>query len=121
VDGSTEFLALAASAGLVVHVLKRITGALARRDDELRRVREQRIYSETLVLVARRAVVAARELSMPLATIAAAAEEMEGPARRDVVIAEARRIREQIERCRAILSGLRAPEGSEPSRQRAVS
>src|SRR5262249_34698668 len=99
------WVAFGVAATFIVYFVRRVTRALAEREAELTR---QRTRGEKLASLATLAAGAAHELATPLSTIAVVAKELE----RDVsarspadqpLVEDARLIRDQVERCRAIL------------------
>jgi two-component system sensor histidine kinase RegB len=107
------WVAFGVTAGFIVYFLNRVIRALAQRDEELARISAQTARAERLASVATLAAGAAHELSTPLATIAVAAKELErgvtGNAAED-----ARLIREQVNRCRDIVSQMAGDAGASP-------
>ena len=117
------WVALGVASAFVVHFLLRITGALAERDRELTLARGLAARQERLASLATMAAGAAHELSTPLGTVALAARELERAllkAGGDAAItpafaelaADARLIREQVGRCRAILEQMAQGAGT---------
>jgi two-component system sensor histidine kinase RegB len=108
------WLALAVAATFIVYFLQRVMRELSERDAELALAREKTAQHERLASLATLAAGAAHELASPLSTIAVVSKELE---RRLAVhasadeIADARLVREQVERCRAILSQMAADAG----------
>lgn len=112
------WVALGVASAFVVHFLLRITGALAERERELTEARGLAARQERLASLATMAAGAAHELSTPLGTVALAAKELEralvkqlGEAGSDLA-ADARLIREQVGRCRAILDQMAQGAGT---------
>jgi two-component system sensor histidine kinase RegB len=120
------WVALGVASAFVVHFLLRITGALAERDRELTQARGLAARQERLASLATMAAGAAHELSTPLGTVALAAKELEralvkaggeaaepapAPAFSELA-ADARLIREQVGRCRAILEQMAQGAGT---------
>jgi two-component system sensor histidine kinase RegB len=117
------WVALGVASAFVVHFLLRITGALAERDRELTQARGLAARQERLASLATMAAGAAHELSTPLGTVALAAKELErallkaggeaaaAPAFPELA-ADARLIREQVGRCRAILEQMAQGAGT---------
>jgi two-component system, sensor histidine kinase RegB len=96
-----------------VHFLQRITGALGEREGELTQARGLAARQERLASLATMAAGAAHELSTPLGTVALAAKELERALTRDPELAaDARLIREQVGRCRAILEQMAQGAGT---------
>ncbi len=106
------FMVAALFIGTFVH---RIQRALADRERELARVRAQQARNEKLGALATLAAGAAHELSTPLSTIAVVARELATHLERagadDGAIEDARLIREEVSRCRAVLDQLAADAG----------
>jgi two-component system sensor histidine kinase RegB len=108
------WVALGVASAFVVHFLRRITGALAERDAELRDARELAARQERLASLTTMAAGAAHELSTPLGTVSIAAKELEralASVNPDLA-ADARLIREQVGRCRAILEQMQQGSGT---------
>ncbi|HEY0479218.1 MAG TPA: ATP-binding protein [Kofleriaceae bacterium] len=109
------WVALGVASAFVVHFLRRITGALAERDAELTEARGLAARQERLASLATMAAGAAHELSTPLGTVALAAKELEHALTRTAapeLVADARLIREQVGRCRAILEQMAQGAGT---------
>lgn len=109
------WVALGVASAFVVHFLQRITGALAMRESELTQARGLAARQERLASLATMAAGAAHELSTPLGTVALAAKELERAltkAELSVLAADARLIREQVGRCRAILEQMAQGAGT---------
>jgi two-component system sensor histidine kinase RegB len=102
------WVAFGVAACFIVYFVHRVTRALAERETELAAARK-------LASLATLAAGAAHELSTPLGTIAVVTRELErglmesGAAQ--VAAADARLIREQVERCRGILLQMAADAG----------
>jgi two-component system sensor histidine kinase RegB len=105
------WVALGVASAFVVHFLQRIHAALGEREAELTEARYLTARQERLASLATLSAGAAHELSTPLGTVALAAKELEraltkadaGSANLAELAADARLIREQVGRCRAIL------------------
>ncbi len=108
------WVALGVASAFVVHFLLRITGALAQREVELTEARGLAARQERLASLATMAAGAAHELSTPLGTVALAAKELERALAADHgdLAADARLIREQVGRCRAILEQMQQGAGT---------
>jgi two-component system sensor histidine kinase RegB len=110
------WVALGVASAFVVHFLLRITGALAQREDELGHARHLAARQERLASLATMAAGAAHELSTPLGTVALAAKELEHALDKrgdsGELAADARLIREQVGRCRAILEQMAQGAGT---------
>ncbi len=105
------WVGLGVASAFVVHFLQRIHAALAERETELTEARHLTARQERLASLATLSAGAAHELSTPLGTVALAAKELEraltradaGSANLAELASDARLIREQVGRCRAIL------------------
>jgi two-component system sensor histidine kinase RegB len=107
------WVALGVASAFVVHFLFRITGALAEREAELTEARGLTARQERLASLATMAAGAAHELSTPLGTVALAAKELERAlVDHPELAADARLIREQVGRCRAILEQMARGAGT---------
>jgi two-component system sensor histidine kinase RegB len=111
------WIAFVSAAALVTYFVVRLTAAIERRDTEIAAVREQAAHSERLASLTTLAAGAAHELGSPLATIAVVAGELEraltGSPRPETepLVADARLIRAELERCRRILDAMAAEAG----------
>ncbi|HET7544413.1 MAG TPA: ATP-binding protein [Polyangiaceae bacterium] len=109
------WLAYSLAAGFVVHFVSRVASALQARERELFELQRSAVRHEKLASLSTLAAGAAHELGTPLATIALVAKELERaletgkPA--DELIPDARLIRQEVERCRAILQQMAARAG----------
>ncbi|MBL0219471.1 MAG: HAMP domain-containing histidine kinase [Myxococcales bacterium] len=109
------WVALGVASAFVVYFLRRITGALAERERELTEARGLAARQERLASLATMAAGAAHELSTPLGTVALAAKELERALTKAAdpeLAADARLIREQVGRCRAILEQMAQGAGT---------
>ena len=109
------WVALGVASAFVVYFLRRITQALAERERELTFARGLAARQERLASLATMAAGAAHELSTPLGTVALAAKELERAltkAEDPELAADARLIREQVGRCRAILEQMAQGAGT---------
>jgi two-component system sensor histidine kinase RegB len=113
VDPVGNWVGLALVSVLIAYFIGRVQRSLRQREHELRAVREQATRNEQLAALTTLAAGAAHELGTPLATIALVAKELEltasttsatGP---ESVAEDARLIRKEVERCRAILDRMR--------------
>jgi two-component system sensor histidine kinase RegB len=105
------WIAFGVAAVFIVYFVTRVSRDLARREQELREARALAAQSERLAALATLAAGAAHELSSPLSTIAVAAKELERDLERASSAgksADARLIREEVARCRAILTRMAA-------------
>lgn len=107
------WVAFAVAAAFIVYFLHRVTRALAHRDSELRHAQTVAARSERLAAMATLAAGAAHELATPLSTIAVVAKELELSAAPidDALLADAKLIREQVNRCRDILGQMAGGAG----------
>jgi two-component system sensor histidine kinase RegB len=109
------WVAFAVAAGFIVYFVQHVTRALAAREAELETARLVTARHEKLASLATLAAGAAHQLATPLSTIAIAAKELEQQLRRSEseadAAADARLIREQVERCRDILAQMAADAG----------
>jgi two-component system sensor histidine kinase RegB len=109
------WVAFGVAAAFIVYFLLRVRRALEAREAELAASQEMAARQERLASLATLAAGAAHELATPLSTIAVVAKDLE----RDVAaeggaeraIDDARLVRRQVERCREILSRMRADAG----------
>ncbi|MDQ3340152.1 MAG: ATP-binding protein [Myxococcota bacterium] len=109
------WVALGVASAFVVHFLLRITASLAEREDELTQARGLAARQERLASLATMAAGAAHELSTPLGTVALAAKELERALTKidnQDLASDARLIREQVGRCRAILEQMQQGAGT---------
>lgn len=108
--------ALALVSAVTAAVIERVSEALRRRDRLLARVRAVAERNERLASLTTLAAGAAHELGTPLGTIAVVARELERalerlPAedeRRAALVEDARLVRAEVDRCRAILDRMGA-------------
>lgn len=118
------WLAIATMVELAAHFIGAASRAVARREHELDGMREQAARTQRLVSLTTLAAGAAHELSTPLATIAIASKELERALEQvpGEYSADARLIREEVDRCQLILdqmsgrAGGSAAESAEPVR-----
>ena len=107
------WVAFGVSAAFIVVFVQRVTRALAERDRELASARNQAVRQERLASLATLAAGAAHELSTPLSTIAVVAHELERQlAESPEAAADARLIRDEVERCRETLSRMATDAGA---------
>ncbi len=100
------------SAALVVLFVVRMSASLRERDRALARMREKALRDEHLVELGTLAAGAAHELGTPLATMAVLTNELCREHGGDPQIREqAEILRQQVDRCKAILSNLSASAG----------
>jgi two-component system sensor histidine kinase RegB len=109
------WVAFAVAAAFIVYFLMRVTRALGTRETELARAQERSARAEKLASLATLAAGAAHELATPLSTIALVAKELERTltaAEFTEAAADARLMREQVERCRTILDQMASSAGT---------
>jgi two-component system sensor histidine kinase RegB len=110
------WVALGVASAFIVHFLLRIGSALAQREAELAETRNLAARQDRLASLATMAAGAAHELSTPLSTVALVAKELErhlAKAGSDPqLVDDARLIREQVGRCRAILDQMAGGAGT---------
>jgi two-component system, sensor histidine kinase RegB len=107
------WVAFGVAAAFIVVFVQRVTRALAARDEELARERLQAARRERLASLATLAAGAAHELSTPLSTIAVVAKELERQLLgQKEAAADARLIRDEVERCRETLSRMSSDAGA---------
>lgn len=109
------WVALGVASAFVVYFLRRILGALEKRESELSEAKSLAARQERLASLATMAAGAAHELSTPLGTVALAAKELEHAldrANSPQLAEDARLIREQVGRCRAILDQMAQGAGT---------
>jgi two-component system sensor histidine kinase RegB len=116
------------SASLTAYFVVKLSSALEHRDRELAGMREQAARHERFASLTTLAAGAAHELSTPLGTIAVVTREMErtleqlpphaaaavdalGPDAHARLLADAHLIRDELQRCRAILDRMAAQAG----------
>ena len=108
---SREQLALSTALQLVcTATLTVVLRSLASYEDFVERVQARELRAERLATIAALSAGAAHELSTPLSTIAVAASEL---ARAGGASDDARLIREQVDRCKALLQQMADEGGSE--------
>lgn len=100
------------SAGLVAFFVSRIAAALRQRDRSLAAAREDALRAEKVVTLGTLAAGTAHELGTPLSTMAILTREMqEEYADRPELADDLNVIREQLDRCKAILANLASDAG----------
>lgn len=106
------FILSAACVGLFV---ARLSRRLRARDRELAVLREEALAAERVMALGALAAGTAHELGTPLATIGLAAEELEQEVTTPAAQAQLTRLREQVRRCREILTRISAAAGATPA------
>jgi len=114
-ERSGLLVALATAAAIILYFFQRMTTELRELTEELVLAQRQRADSERLEALATLAAGAAHELSSPLSTIAVVAKELEITLAKRSDLGDsgedARLIRSQVGRCRAILDRMAADAG----------
>jgi two-component system, sensor histidine kinase RegB len=107
------WVAFGVAAAFIVVFVQRVTRALESRDAELARARSAAARQERLASLATLAAGAAHELSTPLSTIAVVARELERQLTAlPEAAADARLIRDEVERCRETLARMATDAGA---------
>jgi len=110
-----KWIAFALAAAVTGYFVNRVQRALKDRELELAETRAVQARSDKLASLATLSAGAAHELSTPLSTIAVAAKELERQIQRgsskDSLVEDTRLIREQVDRCRHILTDMAAEAG----------
>jgi len=112
------WVAFGVAAGFIVYFLLRVRRALERREVELAESRRAAARQERLASLATLAAGAAHELSTPLGTIAVVMKELEhavaghGMGEDTEAAKDIRLVREQVDRCRAILERMSSEAGT---------
>ena len=109
------WVALGVAAAFIVHFLLRVTTAMTDQERELTEARNLAARQERLASLATMAAGAAHELATPLGTVALVAKELErhlAGTGNPTWVEDARLIREQVGRCRAILDQMAGGAGA---------
>jgi two-component system, sensor histidine kinase RegB len=104
-------VALAIGAGTHTYSISRLTSALRAHHASLEEARQRVTRAETLAAVGTLAVGAAHELGTPLGAIAIAASDLEHLLADGEALDEARGIRDEVDRCRAIVDRMATRAG----------
>lgn len=118
------WLALGIASAFITTFLWRVTTALAQRERELEDARSLAARQERLASLATMAAGAAHELATPLGTVALVAKELERHLTKTgdpMLVEDAKLIREQVGRCRAILDQMAGGAGAAGESLKAVS
>ena len=111
----TMWFSIAMTAELAAYFLVQASNALAKREQQLDTMRRHASRADRLVSLTTLAAGAAHELSTPLGTIALAARELEHSAAERGTVPDladdARLIRTEVDRCRAILDQMSGRAG----------
>lgn len=108
-------VAFALAASFIVYFVHRITAALEQGEQAVARARDLAARNERLTSLATLAAGAAHELATPLATIAVVAKELERTLAKEPqpnAGDDARLIRQEVERCRNVLTHMAADAGT---------
>jgi len=109
------FIAFVLAVGLITYFVSQLSLELRKRERALAEAEERTHRWGKLASIATLAAGAAHELGTPLGTIAVAAKEIERRARRapdgEALAQDAELIREELERCRAVLDRMSAAGG----------
>lgn len=100
------------SAGLIAWFAVRMSATLRDRDQLRAQIREDELRNERIVALGTLATGAAHELGTPLSTMAVLAREMEQDVATPPMRENLRVLREQIDRCKSILSTLSDSAGA---------
>lgn len=108
-------VALVTAAAIIVYFVNHVNRELSFREDQLARVRHRKAASDRLAALATLAGGAAHELSSPLSTIAIVARDLELALEEadggSETVEDARLIRREVGRCRAILDQMSVDAG----------
>jgi two-component system sensor histidine kinase RegB len=109
------WVAFVVAAVLTAYFVSQLAGAVERRDQEIAAVRERALRYERVASLSTLAAGAAHELGTPLASIGVAARELELALERlpdgGSLVDDARLIRAELGRCRAVLDNVAAHSG----------
>jgi two-component system sensor histidine kinase RegB len=99
------------AATVIAYFVTRVTRDLAQQRAEAALARTRALRSERLAALATLAAGAAHELATPLCTIAVVAKELERELGDQTSVADARLIREEVDRCKHILAQMATDAG----------
>jgi two-component system, sensor histidine kinase RegB len=100
------------SAGVIAWFVVRMAGSLRERDSELAAARERALRDQHVLALGTLAAGAAHQLGTPLGTMAVLLRDLEHDFRNDPDLgSELRRVREQVDQCKSIISDLVAAAG----------
>ncbi len=109
------WVAFVIAAVLTAYFVSQLASAVERRDREIAAVRERALRYERVASLSTLAAGAAHELGSPLASIGVAARELERALERlpggESLVDDARLIRSELGRCRAVLDNVAAHSG----------
>jgi two-component system sensor histidine kinase RegB len=105
------WVAFFVAATVIVYFVTRVTRDLQRQRAEAAQAKSRALRSERLAALATLAAGAAHELATPLGTIAVVAKELERDLAGLDTSADARLIREEVDRCKEILSQMASDAG----------
>lgn len=107
------WLTFVVSATMIAWFVARMTASIRERDDRLAAAHAQALRDERVVALGALAAGAAHELGTPLATIAVVVGELEREASPDAELsADLALVREQVDICKGIISGMAARAGA---------
>ncbi|MGH8670485.1 MAG: ATP-binding protein [Burkholderiales bacterium] len=113
------WVTFAMSAALIAFFVNRIAATVRERDRTLAAMREETLRNERIVALGTFAAGAAHQLGTPLSTMAVIAKELEHE-HRDLpkLVEDVRCMRDQIDRCKRILTGLLTCAGQPQAQNR---
>lgn len=108
------WLTFVVSAAMIAWFVARMTASIRERDRRLAAAHEQALRDERVVALGALAAGAAHELGTPLATIAVVVGELEREAFQNAEVhADLALVREQVDICKGIISGMAARAGAQ--------
>ncbi len=112
------WLTFVVSATMIAWFVARMTASIRERDRRLAAAHEQALRDERMVALGALAAGAAHELGTPLATIAVVVGELEREAFQNAEVhADLALVREQVDICKGIISGMAARAGAQRPEQ----